>query len=355
MQPTHPDAIPRFQKWDLTKLKTALERRELQFIEASQVRQNPITPKKVETMSLTVPQLELTTSHVANASSSKNMQPTNHPTESALPSNPTLPPIPLFYHNQQPTFAHSTDQTSRANLHSQSKGKAKLEEELIPPPEPTISAPSSPAIGQLEHEALLKDLETRLAAAHSAADTWKHNHMTEVSKTEALEEIVEVLTADKTALQATIQLLEAETAQLQKKLARLHGASTSTPEFKDIHIPLAASTPDKGNVHVHFTEPSFDLGFSQIDISHNPCQAMTCYEIPKTTTLSQPVPSTYRQTRSQHPFVSPPQPSAMSRLARNYKNLQAYKDLTTQNRQLVDLLASRTDLKGYSIQTFINI
>lgn len=55
VQPTHPDALPRFRKWDLTRLKTALEnRRDLQFIEAGQVRPNPITPKKGETSSMSV-------------------------------------------------------------------------------------------------------------------------------------------------------------------------------------------------------------------------------------------------------------------------------------------------------------
>lgn len=172
------------------------------------------------------------------------------------------------------------------------------------------------------------DLKTKLANVFSAAKSWRIRHSKEVAKTKSLEEVIENLTADNTALQATIQILEAEITRLQHQLLTLSGRPTP---HKDIHVPVTEPTPDKGKRQVHFAEPNFDLGFSHPEINPNFCPAITCYSTPKPLPQVHQIPDAHPRTRSSQPFVSAPPPSAQFKLARNYKQFQPFRDLSTQH------------------------
>lgn len=267
----------------------------------------------------------------------------NHPSLISHPlANVTAPnyqPDPTSIHTHLATL-------SIAQPHIQSKGKEKMQIGSSP----TLPTNTPDHLQQnmwiSEYEDKLINLKTKLANVFSAAESWRIRHSKEVAKTKSLEEVTENLTADKTALQATVQILEAKITRLQHQLLILSGRPTYPTEVKDIHVPVTDPTPDKGKCQVHFAEPNFDLVFSHPEINPNFCPAITCYFTPKSLPHVHQIPDAHPRTRSSQSFMSAPPPSAQSNLARNYKQFQPFRDLSTQHQRLVENLASRTDLQG---------
>lgn len=343
VQPAHPDALPRFRKWDLTRLKTALKRHDVGSIEAVQVHANPITPSKVEPISMTVPPMEQTTPQAIGSSTSHHKLPVNQ----QINQQQQTIGGPFSYQNHATSIPKEMEAHSSGQTHLQSKGKEKIPIGSAPTHQPSIPDLMPQSMWNTVHEEQLTDLKTKLVNAVNAAESWRLRHVSEVEKTKSLEATIEILTGDNTALQATIQLLESEQTHLQTQLSNQQGPSTYPVNIKDIHIPGTEPTPDNGTRQFHFTEPSFDLGFSTNENTPNLCQTITCYKKPISPLPQQQDPNAHIKTHSQQPYVSPPPPSAQFKLARNYKQFQPFKDLSPHHQQLVEHLATRTDLQGY--------
>lgn len=270
--------------------------------------------------------------------------PNKHPT-SYIPTL-SLPTEPLQYPeaNVQPPASHFT---------STEKGKVKVVADYTPPTFTHLPTPPAQTPRNLAHEAQINELKTKLLNAISAVEAWKYRHKQEVEKNATLEGTVETLTADITALQATINLLDAEKAQLQNQLTKIQSTSAPTPDNRDIHIPSTHATPDKGKIPLTFPSSIFNLDFNQTSASPPQCQAITCYNDTNRPLKLQSLPPVATRTRSHEPLVSPPPPSAQTKLARNYKNYHPYRDLLIHHQAKIDLLASRNDLQGYKFLTII--
>lgn len=127
------------------------------------------------------------------------------------------------------------------------------------------------------------------------------------------------------------------------------GPSSTTATAKFIPNSTTSHTPYKGKKQVHFFEPSFDLGFGQNTSPPNQCRTITCYEGPTPAHPLTQLPRVPIQTRSHQPIVSPPPPSAQSKLAKSYKQFHPFRDLLTIHQAKIEVLAARTDLQGYDI------
>lgn len=355
VQPAQPDAFPRFHKWDLTKLKTALKKKEVQYIEARDVRTSSINAKKVETICISVPSVNLRVSQVGHGSTSSTNKAGTHSSRHYI-SNLQCPDssdqlVELAAnkatHSAATSNPKSWDPLTPILLSTSAKGKSKLDADIPDLSNMTASTPlhmPSPYAG--EHVA---DLKLKLTNALSTAEHWRLQHLNAIDKTKGLEETIEALAADNTALQASIHILELEKDHLQQQLSSMVGPSSTTATAKFIPNSTTSNTPYKGKKQVHFFEPSFDLGFGQNTSPPNQCRTITCYEGPTPAHHIAQLPRVPIQTRSHQPIVSPPPPSAQSKLAKNYKQFHPFRDLLTIHQAKIEVLAAHTDLQGYDI------
>lgn len=197
---------PRCRTWDLIRLKTALKKRELRFIEAGQVRTNPITPRKVETTSMSVPTRKLRIPQANTSSSSQQQIPVVHPTSHSIAGIQVPPTLneqlltyttPINHQVQAPSTPRTIEHGTTMHLWSSAKGKENVQHDHTTPQQPNLTPPMTQGMWSPEHEVQVTDLKAKLVNAVSAAETWRLRHV-EVEKTKALEETIKGLTTDST-------------------------------------------------------------------------------------------------------------------------------------------------------------
>lgn len=88
IKPSDPNALTRFHRWDLTKLKDALEKMALKDIKTGNVRRYSITPTKEHLMCLKLERGESSRTHKRTSKSPKMLQ-------VACQYNPLMSRIPM--------------------------------------------------------------------------------------------------------------------------------------------------------------------------------------------------------------------------------------------------------------------
>lgn len=124
---------------------------------------------------------------------------------------------------QQPHITKLMNQNLKTSLSINAKGKSKLPDVDDSPGLANMTRCFPQHMSGPYPEGHVANLNRKLVYALSAAENRRPQHLRALDKTKTLEQTIEALTIDNTALQASINLMELEKAQLQQQLSNMQG------------------------------------------------------------------------------------------------------------------------------------
>lgn len=361
VQPSYPDAFPRYRKWDLSRLKFALNK-SITNLGSHQVKCHPITPRLLETKSLSIPGCSKDSPHFEFGSTSKHDQ--SYPHDKAIkPSSATAPRLQNRHFTTPPThypddednipisklyYTHSEDTTTISPVVATAPSAQHTPTPTAAPPQPNSS--TTPSVGKKSSidgpESEVMSLKTKLAEALTQCSQWKTMYEAEVEKTTKLQSDLKAQLEENALLDEKVILLTVEKTELQCGISPPQQIPKPTPAQPLDPIKNSPATDKQIGHMIDIPAPSFSLGLTQ--------DAPPAIDQPEGSTALVPIylapqpddPAVATRTRSHKEALTPVPRSSDSKLVKNYRMTNAYKQLSPGHKFMVNDLASHPELEG---------